>query len=189
MKNAPKRYVTTYHSRIPHSLICQSFPERDGFPASGLNTPSWHHTEETTRTRQLTEAKGTLSFSVCSAQSSGDSERIWKYMAKRPAKNISSLPSHTMVPTDTMLGRVAGPDPRCTERDGAADAVATSALWGQPLAERSNTPCRMGRVGRHPCPTPFASIGVMTDSHGGATISTDVAEGSGPGPTPVTSIR
>ena len=70
-------------------------------------------------------------------------ERIWKYMAKRPAKNISSLPSHTMVPTDTMLGRVAGPEPRCTERDGAADAVATSSLWGQGRSLRSDPPCRM----------------------------------------------
>ena len=46
----------------------------------------------------LTVAKGTLSFAVCSAHSSGDTERIVKYMAKRPAKNISSLESHTMVP-------------------------------------------------------------------------------------------
>jgi hypothetical protein len=28
-----------------------------------------------------------------------------KYIANRPAKNISSLDSHTMVPTLTMLGR------------------------------------------------------------------------------------
>ena len=47
----------------------------------------------------------------------------------------------------------------------------------------------MGQVGRRGALTPFATIGAMTDSHGGATISTDVAEGSGPGPTPVTSIR
>jgi hypothetical protein len=27
-------------------------------------------------------------------------------MAKRPAKNMTSLPSHTIVPTATMLGRL-----------------------------------------------------------------------------------
>ena len=37
--------------------------------------------------------------------------------------------------------------------------------------------------------TPFATIGPMTDSHGGATSSTDVAEAAGPAPAPVTSIR
>ncbi|GAB2906077.1 hypothetical protein GCM10027047_00300 [Rhodococcus aerolatus] len=30
--------------------------------------------------------------------------RATKYMANSPAKNISSLDSHTMVPTDTMFG-------------------------------------------------------------------------------------
>jgi hypothetical protein len=30
-----------------------------------------------------------------------------KYIANRPAKNISSLESHTIVPTLTMLGRVS----------------------------------------------------------------------------------
>src|SRR4029453_19503624 len=93
-----------------------------------------------TRTRAFTEANGTLSFSVCSAHRSDDSDGIWKYRANSPAKNISSLPSHTMVPTDTMLGRVAGPEPRGMERDGAADAVATSSLWGQGRIPRSNTP-------------------------------------------------
>jgi hypothetical protein len=31
-------------------------------------------------------------------------------MAKRPAKNITSLPSHTIVPTATVLGRVTEAD-------------------------------------------------------------------------------
>ena len=47
----------------------------------------------------------------------------------------------------------------------------------------------MGREGRHEGLTPFATIGPMTDSHGGATISTHVAEAAGPGPAPVTTIR
>jgi hypothetical protein len=33
--------------------------------------------------------------------------RIVKYIANRPAKNINSLDSHTMVPTLTTLGRVS----------------------------------------------------------------------------------
>ena len=57
----------------------------------------------------LTVAKGTLSRAVFSAHSSGSTERIVKYIAKSPAKNMSSLESHTMVPTETMLGRVTGP--------------------------------------------------------------------------------
>ena len=32
-----------------------------------------------------------------------------KYIANSAAKNISSLESHTIVPTATMFGRVAGP--------------------------------------------------------------------------------
>ncbi len=47
----------------------------------------------------------------------------------------------------------------------------------------------MGREGRHEGLTPFATIGPMTDSHGGVTISTHVAEAAGPGPAPVTTIR
>src|SRR3954451_13091432 len=38
-------------------------------------------------------------------QSPGCTDRIVKYMANNPAKNMSSLDSHTMVPTLTMLGR------------------------------------------------------------------------------------
>ena len=38
-----------------------------------------------------------------------DTERMVKYIANRPAKNISSLASHTMVPTEVMFGRVTGP--------------------------------------------------------------------------------
>jgi hypothetical protein len=56
-----------------------------------------------------------------------------KYMANSPAKNISSLESHTIVPTETMLGRETGPWPGIVpaEREGpevTADAVATVAI-------------------------------------------------------------
>src|SRR3954470_13677710 len=131
---------------MPHSWNFHSLPVREGLPASALNTPSWHHTDEVSSTNALKAAKGTLSFAVCSAQSSGERARIWKYMAKSPAKNISSLPSHTIVPTETMLGRVAGPEPSCTERDGAADAVATSSLWGQGRPVRPRPPGPVRRV-------------------------------------------
>ena len=45
-------YVTTYHSRMPHSWNFHSFPVREGLPASALNTPSWHHTEEVRSTKR-----------------------------------------------------------------------------------------------------------------------------------------
>ena len=40
-------------------------------------------------------------------QSSGCAARTVKYIANRPAKNISSLDSQTIVPTLTMFGRVS----------------------------------------------------------------------------------
>ena len=43
-----------------------------------------------------------------------------KYIANRPAKNISSLDSHTIVPTLTMFGRVS----ECTLLESKLDAVA-----------------------------------------------------------------
>ncbi|GAA1856497.1 hypothetical protein GCM10009687_24410 [Asanoa iriomotensis] len=43
---------------------------------------------------------------MCSAHSSGAAARIEKYIANSAAKNISSLESQTMVPTETMLGLV-----------------------------------------------------------------------------------
>src|SRR6476660_6548048 len=105
---------------------------RCGLPCSAAWTPSWHHTEEITRTRVLTAAKGTLRTPVSFAHSSGSTERIVKYIANRPAKNINSLESHTMVPTDTMLGRETGPWPGMLptareEPEVTADAVATCA--------------------------------------------------------------
>src|SRR6478609_621256 len=103
---------------------------RCALPCSAACTPSWHHTDETTRTSVLTVAKGTLSTCVSLAHSSGSTDRIVKYIANSPAKNISSLESHTMVPTDTMLGRETGPWPGMLptareEPEVTADAVAT----------------------------------------------------------------
>src|ERR1051325_3175461 len=48
-----------------------------------------------------------FSTSVCFSHSSGAAARMEKYIANSAAKNISSLESHTIVPTLTMLGRVS----------------------------------------------------------------------------------
>ncbi len=102
-------YVKTYHSRIPHLPTSVSLPVRLGTPCSALKTPNWHHTDEITRIVVLASANGTFSISVFSVHNSGATERMVKYIAKRPAKNMISLESHTMVPTATMSGRLAGP--------------------------------------------------------------------------------
>ena len=56
-----------------------------------------------------------------------------KYMAKRPAKNMISLDSQTIVPTPVMFGRVAGPCAVAWKRSASvivtADVVATRTLW------------------------------------------------------------
>ncbi|GIF11813.1 hypothetical protein Ate01nite_18450 [Actinoplanes teichomyceticus] len=44
---------------------------------------------------------------MCFSHSSGAAARMEKYMANNAAKNMSSLESHTMVPTLTMLGLVS----------------------------------------------------------------------------------
>src|SRR6478672_7314302 len=104
---------------------------RCGLPCSAAWTPSWHHTDEITRTSVLAEAKGTLRVPVDVFHSPGSTERMVKYIANSPAKNISSLASQTMVPTDTMFGRDTGPWPgMLAERAGSevtGDAVATCA--------------------------------------------------------------
>jgi hypothetical protein len=61
--------------------------------------------ELATRMMVLTNANGTSSLAVSVAHISGEVARRVKYMAKRPAKNISSLDSQTTVPTETRLGR------------------------------------------------------------------------------------
>src|SRR3954454_10406192 len=74
-------------------------------------------------------------------QSPGWTDRTVKYIANSPAKNISSLDSHTMVPTLTMFGRVS----ECTLLDsklGAAAVEVTQALWpGQYVLLRSGGGC------------------------------------------------
>jgi hypothetical protein len=53
-------------------------------------------------------------------QSPAWTERTVKYIAKSPAKNMSSLESQTMVPTLTMFGRVS----ECTLLDSKLGAEA-----------------------------------------------------------------
>ncbi len=72
-----------------------------------MNTPIWQVTDEETRKIVTTNAYGTSSSVGAIGQSSGCAARTVKYMANRPAKNISSLDSQMMVPTLTMLGRVS----------------------------------------------------------------------------------
>src|ERR1700759_3884353 len=68
-------------------------------------------------------------------QSPGCTARIVKYMANRPAKNISSLESQTIVPTLTMFGRVSEWTRLESNAGGAVVADVTWALlreaWGQ----------------------------------------------------------
>jgi hypothetical protein len=64
-------------------------------------------TDESTKIVVLNEAKGRLSSSTSSAQSSGFTERKVKYIANNAAKNINSLDSQTIVPIDTIFGRSA----------------------------------------------------------------------------------
>src|SRR3954447_21638867 len=75
-------------------------------PFSAAKTPSWQVTEESTRITVNVVAYGTLSPSVCSSHRLYSAARIEKYIANKAAKNMSSLESHTMVPTLTMFGRV-----------------------------------------------------------------------------------
>lgn len=54
-------------------------------------------------------------------------ERAVKYIANNPAKNMSSLDSHTMVPTLTMLGRFS----ECTRDVIAVPDVPTALVTTQ----------------------------------------------------------
>jgi hypothetical protein len=89
-------------------------------------------------------------------QSPGCTDRTVKYMAKSPAKNMSSLESHTMVPTLTRFGRVS----ECTRLDSKLDAVAvevTTALC--PATAEESRPgwhwlCRFGGRLGGPVPGP-----------------------------------
>src|SRR5918997_796053 len=92
---------------MPQRFSWRNEPERTGWNRSAAKTPAWQVKDDATSTALLSAAKVKLSLSACAAHSaSGITERTVKYMANKPAKNISSLASHTIVPTDTGFGRL-----------------------------------------------------------------------------------
>ena len=68
---------------------------------------------------------GMSSSMLCGGHGWPCNERTVKYMPNSAAKNMSSLDSHTIVPTLTMLGRDKD---ACRGARSAADAVATRAI-------------------------------------------------------------
>ena len=60
------------------TLVSEVPAGRETMPFSACSTPSWHHTDETTRTMVLHRANGTLSLTVRSAHRSGSWPRIVK---------------------------------------------------------------------------------------------------------------
>src|SRR5215210_5900617 len=127
---------------MPHSRNCSSEPVRPGWNCSAFHTPSWHHTELTTRTSVLTLEKGTFSFSGPDTHCSGTTARIVKYIANSPAKNMSSLESQTIVPTEAMFGRLTT---ACVGPVSTADAVATGSSMAPTLPGGRATPRRVRR--------------------------------------------
>ena len=125
MKTAPMTYVRVIHSFMPQRQNCTIDPLRTGCSRSAAHTPIWHVTDDSTRIVVFGYANVRLSFSVWTAHSSGTAARTVKYMANRPAKNMSSLASQTIVPTVTGLGRLTVT--RGTGRE-AAVAVDTRAI-------------------------------------------------------------
>ncbi|SKY90884.1 Uncharacterised protein [Mycobacteroides abscessus subsp. abscessus] len=92
-------------------------------PRSAANTPIWQVTDDKMRT----VVTGMANFRFSSVGSGGQPAgpalaRATKYIAKSPAKNISSLDSHTIVPTLTMLGRLS----ECTREVMAVPEVPTA---------------------------------------------------------------
>src|SRR5699024_3284053 len=126
MKKAPIRKLRMYHSCMPHRVTCHNGPLRTLRNSSAAQTPIWQVTELSTSTRVLIDAKVTLWNAWPSAQTSGPATAWWvKYIAKRPAKNISSEESQTIVPTWVRFGRL-------TARRGAGGgevADDTMSLW------------------------------------------------------------
>src|SRR4051794_17054447 len=77
----------------------------------------------------------------CGGQSVALIERTVKYIANSAAKNISSLDSHTIVPTLTTLGRIREP---CEGTLSSAVADATSSSCQNPWGESVRPPGAAG---------------------------------------------
>src|SRR5690349_11469015 len=106
----------TYHRRRPKTS-----------PRSAANTPIWQVNDDAISTAVM----GTANQRLSSVGAGGHSPPAWaravKYIANSPAKNISSLESHTMVPTLTMLGRFS----ECTRDVIAVPEVPTALVTKQ----------------------------------------------------------
>src|SRR5580704_11678408 len=135
-KYRPIRKVSTYHSRRPQLIGCSSDRVRLIWPRSTANTPIWQVTLDSSRTVVFTDPSG---MSRC-APGQGSPEPLStdlmvKYIANKPAKNISSEESQMMVPTLTRFGLLAG------ERGAVSTvACATKQLLRQPVGDRYATP-------------------------------------------------
>src|ERR1022692_828341 len=136
--------VSTYHSRRPQLLTFQIRPDRLTLPRSTANTPSWQVTLDSSNTMVLMVA------SLRSRVAPGhglpmplSTDRIVKYMANSPAKNMSSDDNQMIVPTLTRFGLVAG------ERGPASVvAVATRLLLRHRVGGRRPTP-QVGNIQFH----------------------------------------
>src|SRR3954453_22607739 len=135
-------------------------PARPTWPRSAAKTPSWQVSDDSTRIVVFTAANGTLRIAVLSAHRSGLTARIVKYDANRAAKNISSLESQMIVPTETMLGRSWCP---CRREAGIAVAVAPRSLC-RDLRGRAPRPPLFRRHKVHNVPFLAALTALGTDA-------------------------
>src|SRR3954453_14195466 len=135
---APSRKVSRNHSTMPQRAMLNTPPVRCGWRRSAAKTPNWQGKEVEASTIVLTRANGTSSLAASLAQSSPEVARSVKYIAKRPAKNINSLESHTTVPTETRFGRFRV---GCAGVLGAWVAVVTRplCLYLRPVHQRIRT--------------------------------------------------
>ena len=112
----------TYHRRRPKTS-----------PFSAANTPIWQVNDE----RISTVVTGTAIAMFSSVGGGGQLPCAWaratKYIANRPAKNISSLESQMMVPTLTMLGRFS----ECTRAVMADPGVPIAVVTSRSMTRRS----------------------------------------------------
>src|SRR5215472_11822634 len=134
------RKESTYHSRRPHLRKSKMLAVRLIWPRSTANTPIWQVTLDSRSTVVLTDPSARFRWAPGQRSPSPlSTERMVKYIANNAAKNMSSEDSHTMVPTLTKFGLLAG------ERGGVfiADAVATKAIITTPRRRAPpDPPCR-----------------------------------------------
>src|SRR3954447_14003236 len=127
MKTAPMKKVIANQNRRPATS-----------PRSAANTPSWQVTLDSTRMIVNGAAVFRSRWTSGGGQLGSLTDRTVKYMANSAAKNISSLDSHTIVPTLTTLGLMRDP---CDGTFSRAEADATEGiLAGRPARRRHDPP-------------------------------------------------